>query len=88
MHINPAQATAPKPAVFDQLQRLGGGCRFGRWQLLQGGQDLYAVLQVSAGQFTQDEGMHENLSVGELARQCWLSSPEVLNPDRGIGEHH
>ncbi len=46
------------------------------------------ALQVAARQFTRYKGMHENKAFGKTRRQSWLSAPEVLNPDGGIGKHH
>ena len=55
---------------------------------MQAGQNRCARFEVAAGQFARHEGMHEHETVGQAIGQRWLSPPEVLNPDGGIGEHH
>jgi hypothetical protein len=81
MHVDPAQSLPPETSLVDQLKNLCVGCQFGGRQRLEVGQNRGSRFEVPAGQFTQNEWMHEHKTLGQTIGQRWSSPPEVLNPD-------
>ena len=88
MCVNPSDSHSEEPML---LQETHGLLVFGtknRGQPLKVVQDLGSGVQIPTCDFTNDEGMGQDLSIQERLPQLCVAMPEVVYPNRGIGQNH
>jgi len=88
MRIDPAQAPSVDSIFLEQMQDLGMISRCGQGKRLKQIQDLIPVSDISASQFTNDEGVTDHGSLFQQFRQTGWFPPQMVNPDRGINQDH
>lgn len=85
--VDPADAAAVQLFRIDEIERLvmiGYRCR---GEALQQRQQFFPVAQVSAGELTNDEGVHQHCSKIQRLGQAGVALSEVVDPNRRVGDH-
>jgi len=86
--INQADAAAVQAVALDEEKDLIVVRLVSGRKCMKKSEDLFPVLQIPAGNFTNDEWMHTDLLRIQQGRKARASVVEVIHPDRGIDKDH
>ena len=88
MDIDIAQSPSHQQVLFDELQD------FIMFGILRGGesleqlQNLFSVVKIAAGQFTDDKGMADDLSILKQSLEPGYRVVKMAHPNRRIHQDH
>lgn len=88
MHVDPTQASTIESFRVDKAKHLNMVGDYNRWEGGEKGQNLSAPREEPTREFTDHEGMSQNLSVQEQLAEPRISVTQVVDPDRGVGQCH
>lgn len=87
MRVNESKARREQGLFFNQHARLLVAAFHGGGQAVQQAQQLVSIFQAAAGQLADNQWMAKHLPAPELFRQRAMAVPQMLNPERGVGEN-
>jgi hypothetical protein len=88
MHIDPANAAAPKTLSLDQAEDFLVFRHTSFGQLLKQAKDFSTISHGSARQFAHNERMHQDFITLEQVLQFRVPVSKVIHPHRGIYQGH
>jgi hypothetical protein len=83
--VNQSDSLSEEPVLLQETQDLLVFGKKNGGQPLKVVQDLGSGVQIPTCDFTNDEGMGQDLSIQERLPQLCVAMPEVVYPNRGIG---
>ena len=88
LHVVPADTSTVELVSFDEIEAFLGGSSFRAGKVAQSRQRMGALREVPACQFAEDDWVDGNPFVCQGCREILHAAPEMLNPDRCVGEDH
>ena len=88
MRIHEAEALSKKRSRFDHASDFIDMSDPYLRKQLKIGKCLVPVGQAAEGQLSNDEGVNRDVVLEQLAVECGVSFPKMVDPDRRIGQDH